>query len=99
VYYGKRYTRPYGASPFAAWPQLQANSAYAPQPHTDRMQIIPNPYVPCVNDCTCGNCVASSKQSSSLNVVQQKPVAPLIIDNPYYVPDVQYTAKKDATID
>jgi hypothetical protein len=25
VYYGKRYTRPYGVSPFAAPPQLQTN--------------------------------------------------------------------------
>lgn len=31
VYYGDRYYRPYGDSPYASWPQLQANPAYAPR--------------------------------------------------------------------
>lgn len=30
VYYGQRYYRPYGASPFASWPMLQPNPSYAP---------------------------------------------------------------------
>jgi hypothetical protein len=32
VYYGKRYTRPYGESPYASWPLLQANPSYMPMP-------------------------------------------------------------------
>lgn len=31
VYYGNRFYRPYGESPFASWPQLQPNPAYSPQ--------------------------------------------------------------------
>lgn len=32
VYYGKRYSRPYGESPFASWPLLQPNPSYMPVP-------------------------------------------------------------------
>ncbi len=32
VYYGQRYTRPYGESPFAAWPQLRSPAGYQPRP-------------------------------------------------------------------
>ncbi|XZE21223.1 hypothetical protein SH449x_001122 [Pirellulaceae bacterium SH449] len=32
VYYGKRYSRPYGESPFASWPLLQPNPSYMPMP-------------------------------------------------------------------
>lgn len=81
VYYGQRYTRPYGASPFAAGPQLQSNSSYAPQPHVDRSMMIENPYAP----SGCATCGAPG-------VVQVKPVEPLVIDNPFYVPEVQYTS-------
>ena len=81
VYYGQRYTRPYGASPFAAGPQLQTNSSYAPQIHVDRAITIENPHVP--GGCTnCGNS----------GIVQQKPAQPLVIDNPFFVPEVQYTS-------
>ena len=91
VYYGKRYTRPYGASPFAAWPQLQANSAYAPQVHPDRNQIIANPHVPCAAGCSCGDCVAAAKSSGVKQLT--KPVMPLVIDNPYYKEAIRYTSK------
>jgi hypothetical protein len=99
VYYGKRYTRPYGASFFAAWPQLQPSSSYAPQPHPNRAQIIANPHVPCLGDCTCGHCVVGGEQPSYPNLVRQKPAEPLIIDNPYYQPNVQYTFKHEDKID
>ena len=84
VYYGQRYTRPYGASPFAAWPQLQSNAHYTPRRHVDRSQTISNPYV-------AGGVVRSSGPQQ---IVSAKPVQPLVIDNPYYKPDtVQYTKK------
>lgn len=101
VYYGKRYTRPYGASPFAAWPQLQATPGYAPAPHVDRASTIMNPHC---HGCTVpgavlpGN-VISSGQGGIVNSTQI--VEPLVIDNPYYQPNVQYTGKlsKERAVD
>ncbi|MEZ6074557.1 MAG: hypothetical protein R3C09_02180 [Pirellulaceae bacterium] len=81
VYYGQRFARPYGASPFAAWPQLQANSAYAPQRHVDRAHIIDNPY--------CGTAVGGVSEQV---ITQAAPVQPLEIDNPYYQADPRYTS-------
>jgi hypothetical protein len=82
VYYGQRYSRPYGVSPFAAWPQLQPNAAYAPQMHVDRSQTISNPHAVPVEGV------------SAPGVVVAEPVQPLIIENPYYTGEkVQYTAK------
>ncbi|RMF41024.1 MAG: hypothetical protein D6753_10430 [Planctomycetota bacterium] len=78
VYYGQRYTRPYGASPFAAWPQLQPSAAYRPERHTDRWQTITNPYAPC-----CSSTPAAAVEPA---VVAEPvaPVEPLVIDNPFY---------------
>ena len=80
VYYGQRYTRPYGASPFAAWPQLQANAAYAPQPHVQRAHTIANPYCP------------PGAEAAPLSVSHSVVVQPLVIENPFYQPDVRYTS-------
>jgi hypothetical protein len=89
VYYGQRYSRPYGASPFAAWPQLQANPAYAPQPQVNRGQTIANPYC-------CGG-PDTSTAAALPAIVHLPPAKPLEFDNPYYQPDDQpearYTAK------
>ncbi|MCA9183814.1 MAG: hypothetical protein KDA51_20270 [Planctomycetales bacterium] len=81
VYYGQRFARPYGASPFAAWPQLQTSSAYAPQLHVERAHIIDNPY--------CGT--AASGVSEQV-ITQAAPIQPLEIDNPYYQADPRYTS-------
>jgi hypothetical protein len=75
VYYGQRYTRPYGDSPFASWPQLQPASGYRPQPAASHAQLITNPYSPCLN-MPCGNEAPVVKASL--------PVQPLVIDNPYF---------------
>jgi hypothetical protein len=83
VYYGERYARPYGASPFAAWPQLRYNADYAPQRDVSRAQVICNPY-------TVEEVVAPSE-----DVVQAAPVQPLKIDNPYFNPEVRYTSAKE----
>lgn len=83
VYYGQRYTRPYGASPFAAWPQLQANAAYAPSRHVDRWMTINNPYVPV--GVSKGEAVVNKRVPSS---------KPLVIENPYYQPTVRYTQQQ-----
>ncbi|MFK7737625.1 MAG: hypothetical protein AB8B50_16440 [Pirellulaceae bacterium] len=85
VYYGKRYTRPYGVSPFAAWPQMQPNSSYAPQMDSTRMmkrpRVIANPYM--------HTAPASAKKPS---VVQMRPKRK-VIANPFFrSEEVQYTA-------
>jgi len=47
VYYGKRYERPYGDSPFAAFPQLQSGPGYYPVPKEVpfRTTSVINPHV------------------------------------------------------
>lgn len=79
VYYGQRYSRPYGVSPFAAWPQLQVNPAYAPRLETERAAMIPNPYY------TPG--VVRSAPVNQVVVAPQQTVEPLVIKNPYYKKD------------
>ena len=44
VYYGKRYQRPYGDSPYASMPTLQANPAYMPTPRAETRPQMVNPY-------------------------------------------------------
>ena len=47
VYYGKRYERPYGDSPYAAFPQLQSTPDYHPVPKETpiRTSTVLNPHV------------------------------------------------------
>jgi len=47
VYYGKRFERPYGDSPYAAFPQLQSASNYHPVPKETpiRGTTVMNPHV------------------------------------------------------
>lgn len=93
VYYGRRYTRPYGVSPFASWPQLNATPSYAPQPHVQRNQVISNPhYSPC-GGAPCAPAVVK---------VEEKRAEPLVIENPYFNPSsnvIRYTGTSsvDAT--
>ncbi len=87
VYYGQRYTRPYGASPFAAWPQLQSSPYYAPSPHVSRAPACLNPYV--TGAASHGTAPASVRGG----IVSSRPIEPLVIDNPYYKPQVQYTSQ------
>jgi hypothetical protein len=87
VYYGQRFTRPYGVSPYAAWPQLQSNPEYAPQPHVDRSMIICNPYV-------MGAEVVTAPELAAKELPAKQFAGPLVIDNPYYKPQaVIYTNK------
>ena len=46
VYYGERYARPYGESPFASWPLLSAGDDYRPRPTRTPVHYS-NPYVEC----------------------------------------------------
>ncbi|QDV26994.1 hypothetical protein [Aureliella helgolandensis] len=88
VYYGKRYTRPYGVSPFAAPSQLQTNSAYMPEPHVNRAATVINPhYEGHAPVCPVGE------------VARKAPTPPLVIENPYFeadAPVVKYTSQTQA---
>lgn len=79
VYYGQRYYRPYGASPFAAWPQLQPNPAYAPAPMPARAAAaIINPYCAPVTEIS-----APAELSSGSTEFTATTPRPLMIDNPF----------------
>ncbi len=89
VYYGQRYTRPYGVSPFATWPQVRANNSYAPNRATESAHVIGNPhYMPAAAPC-CGNGLATKEVAK-----------PVVIENPYYRPVeaiVRFTTTAEST--
>lgn len=98
VYYGKRYARPYGVSPFAAWPQLSANKSYAPVEAANLVSpystgccgtVIENPYMPAES-------VPGKAVEEDAEVVQKIRNQPLVIENPYFRASqaVQYTAAR-----
>lgn len=85
VYYGERYYRPYGASPFAAWPQLQPNNSYSPRlgaQSANQAIVVENPHcvIPAVSP-------KPLEDTSSREIVNQSSgySGPLVIDNPYFV--------------
>lgn len=80
VYYGQRYTRPYGVSPFAAWPQLQPNASYAPQQHVNHAAT---PGV-----CSGGCAAVVAGPPAIVKAVAQ----PQTIENPFYQPEAVYTS-------
>lgn len=90
VYYGQRYTRPYGESPFASWPQLQPASGYHARPAAAHAQMtLVNPYAP----QHCPGCPLEAPAEVPAEPVEAVPESPavgvrasepLIIDNPYY---------------
>lgn len=82
VYYGQRYMRPYGASPFASWPQLNTHPGYAPRPARSTVTVIDNPYAK-----------GMSSRPGAQGIVTIEPAKSTIIDNPYADADVKYTAK------
>jgi len=86
VYYGQRYTRPYGDNPFAAPSQLQPNPSYAPSRHVERSLTVNNPYsLPMAPE------FVPNTVPAPVNAVPASPVvvSPLVIDNPYFQPEVR----------
>ncbi len=83
VYYGRRYERPYGDSPFASWPTLQANAEYRATPKQEVSQEVMNPH-------TC------PAESVTPQVAHQPAIGKrVVIENPYVVQpsdDRLYTA-------
>ncbi len=84
VYYGRRYERPYGESPFASWPLLQANPSYQPVPAVTRMAppvLIENPFI----GPTELEYMTKLKEAKALPSVATQPqmVQPLVVTNPF----------------
>lgn len=93
VYYGQRFTRPYGVSPFATWPQVQAGPNYSASPHVNRVQTIINPYCPAP-----GMNSISVPMGDGGFVTTSEPASQSVeFDNPYYKPTIQYTAAPSET--
>lgn len=73
VYYGKRFERPYGDSPFASWPTLGANPNYRPELKQDLSQEVRNPHV-------------GAPESSQPPMAQNRAVGKrVVIENPFVV--------------
>lgn len=88
VYYGKRYTRPYGVSPFASRSMLQPNPSYMPKAaarHTFYPAVvIQNPYVvPTATRDRKDITQAEPQPSSDVPTATQTAVASETTDNPF----------------
>ena len=93
VYYGARYTRPYGDSPFASPSQLQPAAGYAPSRHVERSLTVSNPYVvlPMAPASMPVPAMPTAPVPAPINTVAPSPVVvkPMVIDNPYFQPEVK----------
>jgi hypothetical protein len=77
VYYGQRHERPYGESPYASWPLLQANSDYSVQPKRSPVSFA-NPHVH--TETPCGSC---GQPKANMAPIQQGKM--VTIENPYVI--------------
>lgn len=79
VYYGKRYARPYGDSPYASWPTLQAAPGYYAEPMEGHL----------INPKVVFNHHSSALQNPVRVETESQPVAaidrfaPIVIVNPF----------------
>lgn len=91
VYYGKRYSRPYGESPFASWPLLQPNPGYMPMPTANHAATS-------VVNTHCVDLHCSTEQAADTSSVVNRQDAPsmspsqiveaIVIINPYALEQV-----------
>jgi hypothetical protein len=83
VYYGKRYVRPYGESPYASFPLLGSVDGYVPVPANATSGVpraVANPHAPCCME----NDLGDSDDVPEVNILaERRPHAPRIIINPY----------------
>jgi hypothetical protein len=86
VYYGQQYERPYGISPFAAFPEMNTPPSYQAQPRaTVRSVVVPN-------DCLDENC--GSDQSVSIDEAPLAAAGKSIwVENPYITNESAIAAK------
>ncbi len=86
VYYGERHERPYGESPYASWPLLQASSDYQARPKQAPVQFV-NPHVPAATPCaSCGQGVVEASPAEMGKMVT--------IVNPFVVPNASVVANE-----
>ncbi len=81
VYYGARYSRPYGLSPFAAPPMMDAPADYRGRQATTFVRPpLNNPYI----TESCGNCVGDqAKPSDQPNLTASATSVGLVQLNPF----------------
>jgi hypothetical protein len=95
VYYGQRYYRPYGESPFASWPLLQANPTYRPEPARGvSSAVIVNPH--CSADLPKIQVGEGTGPIANASQGEQRPLVPqrIVIVNPYALEHLAKTAAK-----
>lgn len=83
VYYGKRYARPYGESPYASFPLLGQVPGYAPVPAESSGYVpttIQNPHAPCCSEREEGS---SDSEPKVKIVAQNRRGSVRTIVNPY----------------
>lgn len=94
VYYGKRYARPYGESPFASWPMLQPNPAYMPMPtamHAPAVSIA-NPH--CEQQIPTISVGGGEPMADKSTTAPNKSSEAIVIINPYALEQYAKTAEK-----
>ena len=93
VYYGQRFYRPYGESPIASWPQLQANPSYMPRAHVAQGNpiVIENAFCPADIPVT----PLPSDAAPAPAVPDVVRTGPITIENPYYRQSSQLVGKGD----
>ncbi len=75
VYYGERYARPYGESPFASWPLLTAGEDYRPKAARSAVMYA-NPHVKGASPCN--GCIQPTADASEVSTGKF-----VTIDNPF----------------
>ncbi len=84
VYYGERYYRSYGESPFA-------RPDYSSRPQRVRVEVIINPFV---SQPAATSGPAASKPAEAKPSPDQVTVRPQIIMNPYYTPETKVASSE-----
>lgn len=98
VYYGRRYERPYGDSPFASYSTLSANSDYTVRPKQTPVQTT-NPYYSAQgahDPSVCPMCQAKAQQnvdSINTDAVATEQGKMVTIVNPFVISDTSVANK------
>ena len=87
VYYGQRFERPYGISPFAALPMVQPSAAYQAHPKATATTVA-NPH--CVN---CGDFLSNEALPSQSEISQAAKGESHWVENPYVTSDSAIATK------
>lgn len=97
VYYGQRFARPYGESPYASWPLLQPAPGYHAVPmegHFVRPSVLVNPHIPGVTP-ELPKMKVSDDAGNAPFVSYPVPKDPIVIVNPFVAPRWGRLVNKD----